>query len=217
AAVAPSGERVIGFAGRVATEKGIEYLLAALPAIEAAVGPVRVVFAGPYQGVLGERYYEQLGPLIERYRDRLLFLGELPGAGRAAFSGGCDCLVLPSVNSTESFGLVQVEAMLCGTPVVASALPGVRQPVLVTGMGEVAPIADAAGLATAVARVLRDRARYVRPRAEIAARFELATTAAFYERLYAAVSAEVAGHAIAPPGAAQPSPLASRAEEPARR
>jgi glycosyltransferase involved in cell wall biosynthesis len=217
AAVAPAGERVIGFAGRVATEKGIEYLLAALPAIEAAVGPVRVVFAGPYQGVLGERYYEQLGPLIERYRDRLVFLGELRGADLAAFYGACDCLVLPSVNSTESFGLVQVEAMLCGTPVVASALPGVRQPVLVTGMGEVAPIGDAAGLASAVTRVLQDRARYVRPRAAIAARFDLATTATFYERLYAAVSAEVARHAIAPRGAAPSPPRESRVEEPARR
>ena len=55
-----------------------------------------------------------------------------------------DVLVLPSINSTESFGLVQVEAMLRGVPVVASDLPGVRQPVRMTGMGEIAPIGDAA-------------------------------------------------------------------------
>ncbi len=202
ATLAPHGERVIGFAGRVATEKGIEHLLMALPAIEAAVGPVRVAFAGPYEGVVGERYYEQLGPLIERYRDRLVFLGALHGAELSAFYAACDCLVLPSVNSTESFGLVQVEAMLCGTPVVASALPGVRQPVLVTGMGEVAPVADPVGLAAAIIRVLKERERYLRPRAEIAARFDLQATAAFYERLYQTVQAEMA--AAAPCASAPP-------------
>ena len=85
-------------------------MLAALPALQAAVGPVRVAFAGPYEGVLGERYYEQLGPLIERHRDQLTFLGELHGTDLANFYAAIDCLALPSVNSTESFGLVQVEA-----------------------------------------------------------------------------------------------------------
>lgn len=191
--LAPAGERVVGFAGRVATEKGIEYLLAALPALQADVGPVRIAFAGPYEGVIGERYYEQLGPLIEQYRDQLTFLGELHGTDLASFYAAIDCLALPSVNSTESFGLVQVEAMLCGTPVVASALPGVRQPVMVTGMGEIAPIADAAGLARALGQVLADRAHYIRPRAEIAARFDLTATATFYERLYGDVRREMEG------------------------
>ncbi|HEY7065773.1 MAG TPA: glycosyltransferase family 4 protein [Chloroflexota bacterium] len=205
ARLAPAGEQVVGFAGRVATEKGIEYLLQALPALHAAVGPVRVAFAGPYEGVLGERYYEQLGPLIDRYHDRLEFLGELHGVELANFYAAIDCLALPSVNSTESFGLVQVEAMLCGTPVVASALPGVRQPVRVTGMGEIAPIGDAAGLAAALGKVLRDPDHYRRSRAEIAAHFDLSATAAFYERLYTAVSREMgtafAGEPSVAPGA----------------
>ena len=47
------------------------------------------------------------------------------------------------INSTESFGMVQVEAMTCGTPVVASDLPGVRQPARMTGMGKIIPPADA--------------------------------------------------------------------------
>jgi glycosyltransferase involved in cell wall biosynthesis len=67
-----------------------------------------------------------------------------------------DVLVLSSINSTESFGMVQVEAMICGTPVVATDLPGVRQPVGSTGMGRVVPIRDAHALAEAVIDMLRD-------------------------------------------------------------
>ena len=46
-----------------------------------------------------------------------------------------DVLVVPSINSTEAFGLVQVEAMMMGVPVVASDLPGVRVPVQKQGWG----------------------------------------------------------------------------------
>jgi hypothetical protein len=75
----------------------------------------------------------------------------------------------------------------------------------VTGMGAIAPSADADGLAAALGKVLANRTRYVRPRAEIAARFDLAATAAFYERLYGDVrhemGASVAHHPTAAPTA----------------
>jgi glycosyltransferase involved in cell wall biosynthesis len=102
----------------------------------------------------------------------------------AAFFHNCDTTVLPSLNSTESFGLVQVEGMLCGAPSVASALPGVRQPVMMTGMGEVTPIGDSAALAEAIIRVLNDKAPYIRPRTDIEALFSTVRTAELYERLF---------------------------------
>jgi glycosyltransferase involved in cell wall biosynthesis len=95
-----------------------------------------------------------------------------------------DLLVLPSINATESFGLVQIEAMLRGVPVVASDLPGVRQPTRMTGMGEVAPIGDSAGLARQILKVLASPERYLRPRAEIRAMFSLEKTLSDYESLY---------------------------------
>jgi glycosyltransferase involved in cell wall biosynthesis len=177
--------RVIGFVARLATEKGVEILLHALPRVLEVYPQTRVLFAGQYQNVLGEEAYaRRLEPLLRQHADRWDFLGVLSSEELAAFYPNCDLVVLPSLNSTETFGLVQVEAMLCGTPSIASNLPGVRQPVIQTGMGRVVPIGDAEGLAEAIIEVLRDRSAYVRPRQEIAGRFSTARTADGYEALF---------------------------------
>ncbi len=176
---------VIGMAARLAAEKGVEVLLAALPRVLEVYPHARVLFAGQYHDVLGEEAYaRRLAPLFERYRERWTFLGVLSPQEMAAFYPNLDVVVVPSLNSTESFGLVQVEAMLCGVPSIASDLPGVRQPVLQTGMGEVVPIGDSAALAEAILRVVGDRTRYVRPPAEIKARWSTERTAAEYEALF---------------------------------
>lgn len=176
---------VIGFVARLATEKGVEVLVEALPRIMQEFPEARVLFAGPYRNVLGEEAYaERLAPLLARLGDHWNFLGTLDQQQLVAMYPNCDLLVLPSLNSIESFGLVQVEAMLHGTPVVASNLPGVRVPVRRTGMGEIAPVGDAQGLAEAVLRVLGARDAYVRPRSEIATLFDLQATLAGYEQVF---------------------------------
>lgn len=180
-----AGQRVIGFAARLATEKGVEVMLEALPRVLQAHPNARILFAGPYQNVLGEEAYaKRIMPLVERYKGHWSFLGVLNPHEMATFFHNCEVTVLPSLNSTESFGLVQVEGMLCGAPSIASALPGVRQPVTLTGMGEVVPIGDSAALAEAVIRVLNDKAKYIRPRSEIEAQFSTPRTAELYERLF---------------------------------
>jgi glycosyltransferase involved in cell wall biosynthesis len=103
--------------------------------------------------------------------------------------------VLPSLNSTESFGLVQVEGMLCGAPSIASALPGVRQPVTMTGMGEVVPIGDSDALAEAVIRILDDKAKYTRPRSDIGSLFSTPRTAELYEQLFEELLAHASSNA----------------------
>jgi glycosyltransferase involved in cell wall biosynthesis len=97
-------------------------------------------------------------------------------------------LALPSINATESFGLVQVEAMLSGVPVVASDLPGVRQPIRLTGMGEIARIGDAADLARKLLEVLASPGKYRRDAAAIRSTFPPGKTLDFYEGLYRSVS-----------------------------
>lgn len=177
---------VIGMAARLASEKGVEVLLEALPRILAVYPTARVLFAGQHEQVLGEEAYAlRLAPLFERFRDHWTFLGTLNAREMATFFPNLDVLVVPSLNSTETFGLVQVEAMLCGTPTVASNLPGVRQPPLMTGMGKVVPIGDAAALADAILEIIANRAAYIRPRDEVAALFSTERTVEEYERLFA--------------------------------
>jgi glycosyltransferase involved in cell wall biosynthesis len=186
--VSPDGSphATIGMASRFASEKGIDVLIAALPRLIARFPDLQVAFAGPYEDIVGERdYRSRLAEPIRGLGDRWRFCGPLdPVAEMPAFLGALDCLVLPSVNSTESFGLVQVEAMLCGTPVVASDLPGVRTVVRTTGMGEIAPPGEPAALAEAVGRVLEQRDSYVRPRSAIEHEYALGTTVRRYESLF---------------------------------
>lgn len=184
------GHVVIGMAARLAAEKGVEVLLEALPEILAVHPNARVLFAGPYRNVLGEEAYaRRLAPLFARYRDHWTFVGVLEPEEMAAFFASCDVVVLPSLNATESFGLVQVEAMLCGTPVVASDLPGVRVPTRTTGMGLTVPPRDSRALARAILQVLADRPAFCRPREEVARHYNTERTAAEYEALFQALRA----------------------------
>ena len=193
---APSGGPVIGMAARLATEKGVEVLLKALPAVRERFPEATVLFAGQHENVMGEApYLARLRPLLEREGPRWSFLGVLDPYEMSLFFSSLDVLVVPSLNATESFGLVQVEGMLLGTPAVASGLPGVRQPVLMTGMGEVFPVGDSAALGEALSKVLGDRASYVKPVAQIEALFSTPRTAARYEELFEELRARKAGRA----------------------
>jgi glycosyltransferase involved in cell wall biosynthesis len=179
------GRKVIGISARLAAEKGVEILLKALPRVLERHPDVTVLHAGMVEGVIGEHEYAaRVAPLIERHSRNYILLGNLEGEEYAAFHNSLDCLVICSLNSTESFGLVQIEAMACGTPVIASSLPGVRQPVTMTGMGEIAPVGDHVALADAITRVLDNKQAYVMPPAIISSSFSPDATASAYTRLF---------------------------------
>ena len=151
----PKGEIWIGVAARFAAEKGIEYLLEALPEI-----PGKVVIAGPMEPVGEEEYKNKIIKLVDRYKDRVKFLGTIEPEEMGGFYKAIDVLVLPSINSTEAFGMVQVEAMMMGVPVVASDLPGVRVPILKTGMGKLVAARDSKSLAEVVLWVLKNKNKF---------------------------------------------------------
>ncbi len=179
-----NGCRVVGFAARLAEEKGVDYLIKSIPYVRQRIPDVKYLLAGPTHKVIGENVWERLQPLVAEYKDTLHFVGEVPNKEMGNFFAACDVVTVPSVNSTESFGLVQVESMLSGTPVVASNLPGVREPVRMTGMGQVVPIRDERALGEAIVQVIEERKRYVRPRAEIENLFAIDATLAAYERVF---------------------------------
>lgn len=179
------GEKIIGMAARLASEKGVEYLAQALPKVLEHHPEARVIYVGQYQDVWGEiEYAERLAPILKKLGDRWKFMGVVNPVELSAFFHTCDVIAVPSLNSTESFSIVQVEAMVCGTPVAISDLPGVRQPVKLTGMGEIVTPADSDALAQALVTILDHPDQYHRDSQTIAEQFSPANTAARYEALF---------------------------------
>jgi glycosyltransferase involved in cell wall biosynthesis len=160
----PNNQRpVIGMAARFATEKGVEILLEALADVIKVYPEAQVQFAGPTQEIMGEeKYFRRLIPRISKFEKsgNWRFVGTLTPEEMAAYYPNLDVLVLPSLNSTEAFGLVQIEAMMSGVPVIASNLPGVRQPVKMHEMGEIVPIGDSKALSDALIAILRSPENY---------------------------------------------------------
>jgi glycosyltransferase involved in cell wall biosynthesis len=178
---------VIGMAARFAAEKGVEVLLDAMPAIFKKYPKAQVLFAGTYQNVMGEQAYsDRLMPRIREYevQGHWTFLGNLDPVQMAAFYPNINVLSVPSLNSTEAFGLVQIEAMRNGVPCVPSALPGVRQPVSMHGMGRVAKIGDSASLAESILEVLNEPKKFQGDIESIKKSYNPDSIAEEYEKLF---------------------------------
>ena len=178
---------VIGMVTRFASEKGVEILLDALPTILKKYPQAQVLYAGQHLNVMGEQaYFDRLIPRIREYEasGHWTFLGNLSPVELAAVYPNLDVITVPSLNSTEAFGLVQIEAMMNGVPSVASALPGVRQPVRMHGMGRVARIGDAADLAGCILEVLDEPAKFRGDVEAIKTAYKPDSIAAEYEKLF---------------------------------
>jgi glycosyltransferase involved in cell wall biosynthesis len=176
----PDGGPIIGFAGRFVEEKRPDLLIRALEVINVKYPEARVVFAGEYD-IPYEDTWEREQDLVNQYRDQLVFLGLMGDMqDMADFYAACDVLALTS--DSECFALVQVEAMLCGTPVVMTDIPGGRVPVQVTGMGKLAKQGDWRSIGEALVDVLDNPAQYTRSRAQIEQDFSFQETVDRYEK-----------------------------------
>jgi glycosyltransferase involved in cell wall biosynthesis len=178
---------VIGMAARFASEKGVEVLLDALPIILKKYPTAQVLFAGTYQNVMGEQAYsDRLMPRIREYeiQGHWTFLGNLDPVQMAAFYPNLDVLTVPSLNSTEAFGLVQIEAMMNGVPSVPSALPGVRRPVQMHGTGIVSKIGDPVSLAESILGVLDTPEKYRGDLDSLKKSYDPDSIAQEYEKLF---------------------------------
>ena len=190
---------LIGVAARLAAEKGIEYLLEAIPLLEEKFNPSAdgqnsllrqgyggqaKIKTGSVEPVGEEKYKDKILKLVEKYRDYVVFLGELKEEEMGSFYSILDVLVLPSVNSTEAFGMVQVEAMMTGIPVVATSLSGVRVPIKKTGMGISVPVKDSLKLAESIIEVIFNKSKFIKEAEIIKSEFSITKTVNFYLRLF---------------------------------
>jgi glycosyltransferase involved in cell wall biosynthesis len=148
-----TGQRLILFVGsldRAHYFKGVTVLLQAFALLHDL--PVRLLIVG--RGDLLPQYRAQAAAM--GIGDRVLFDAAVSDAALPAHHRLADVLVLPSTTGGEAFGVVLLEAMASGVPVVASDLPGVRSVVLRTGGGLLARPGDSGALAAALRRLLTD-------------------------------------------------------------
>jgi rhamnosyl/mannosyltransferase len=144
------GRPILLTIGRLVGYKGHCHLLVAARGLDAAVW---IVGTGPLEADLKA----QSGAL--GMGNRVRFWGAVEDARLPALVHACDVFVLPSVTPNEAFGVVQLEAMACGKPVVScglrSGVPFVNQH---ETTGLIVPPADAPALGAALQRLLNDAA-----------------------------------------------------------
>lgn len=158
-----SDETWIGFAGRISKEKGIENLIEAVVRYIELNNKVKLIFVGPSnREVAGEEsYFRKIEKSLIDNQIPHIFLGKVSEGDLGAFYKAIDVLVLPSINMTEAFGMVQAEAMLMGTPVVGSNISGVSLPVKLTGMGKIVNVKNINELTSCIGEVIKNRGKYV--------------------------------------------------------
>jgi teichuronic acid biosynthesis glycosyltransferase TuaC len=146
-------QRVL-YVGAITRSKGLDHLLLAFKILIASTqGSVELV-------LVGEGEYEHNGRLLAQrsgLADHVFFAGKRPNAEIPLWMNACDVVALPSLS--EGFGVVLVEAMACGKPVVATACGGPEE-IVTSHTGILVPPADEKALAQAMLDALGDGGRF---------------------------------------------------------
>ncbi len=159
--------RIVFSLGRLVEYKGFAYLIDA-----ARYLPDDVVVLIGGTGPLHDRLQQQIDSM--QLGDKVKLVGFISDEELPFYFHGCDLFCLSSVQKTEAFGIVQIEAMSCGKPVVATTIPG-------SGTGWVnahdvsglnVPPADGPALAGAIQTILSDPATYARYSQQARQRYE---------------------------------------------
>lgn len=108
-------EEIVLYIGRLAKYKGLEYLIEAMTMLEEKYGLV-IIGKGRKEKEL-KRFAQKLE--VEK---RVVFLDHVPYDDLPEYYSAADVFVLPSISRAEAFGLVGLEAMACGTPVITTEL-----------------------------------------------------------------------------------------------
>ena len=189
----PRPGKTVLFLGRYdEPRKGMEVLVGALPAVVERFGGVEVL-------VVGRGDEDALRDSAGDLAGHLRFLGQVDDAEKASALRSADVYCAPNTGG-ESFGIVLVEAMAAGTPVVASDLDAFRRVLCDGEAGRLVPVGDCDALAAALIEVLGDdrlRRRYVTAAAAAVRRYDWPVVADEIMLVYETVAAAGSKVAVA--------------------
>jgi phosphatidylinositol alpha-mannosyltransferase len=184
-------DRTVLFVGRLEPRKGLEHLVRAMAHVQARVVRARltVVGDGPERA--------SLEALARSEGVDVRFLGRVRDDALPAYFQWTDLVCSPATGG-ESFGIVLLEAMACGTPVVATRIEGYEELVGRSGCGRLVPPGDAEALATAICELLErepERRAYGARGLAFARAYDWNAIAERLERIYQTLSPGQTAHA----------------------
>lgn len=152
-----AAEKLVLFVGRLIPEKGARELLLAFQRVYVQMPGVKLVICGVGGDI---KYVQSLHLLaVQLPSGTVVFSGQIPYHQLGEYYASASVAVFPSLPEiyVESFGMVALEAMRCGTPVVAARQPGFEEQILhgETGLLVDDP-RDAEALARAILQILQD-------------------------------------------------------------
>jgi glycosyltransferase involved in cell wall biosynthesis len=151
-----SGELKVLFVGRLEKRKGIDTLFKAIPTVIDNVPSARFDIVGSDTTTSdGGSYKQHLSAILDKkYHNNVRFVGYVNNNRLAEYYSGCDIFVAPSLY--ESFGLIYLEAMAWGKPVIGCKVGGVPEVVYEGKTGLLVDPDDEKGLESAIIRLLSD-------------------------------------------------------------
>ena len=171
--------------GRMTPEKGPHRAIAAARAVDAPL-----ILAGVIQPGQQAFFDREVAPHVDG--ERVRFVGEVGGPAKRSLFAGARGLLMP-IRWDEPFGMVMVEALACGTPVIAFPEGAVRELVIDGKTGFL--VDDERAMAAAVGKLPRIDARACR--AWVSEHCDVDVVAAAYERTYRSVGVPAGARALA--------------------
>ena len=134
--------------------KGLDVLLGAVRIAKRDIPDLRLIVGG--EG--SQKGFYENASISMGLSHNVEFVGSIPQENLIEYYNGCNLFVLPSVDPRrETFGIVLLEAMACGRPVIATEIAGPAEEIRENGAGMVVPPGDKKMLAEAIIRILRNR------------------------------------------------------------
>ena len=173
-------KKIIGFLGRISKEKNLELLFKAVSFLKN--DEYQLIIAGP-NNVIGEDIYKyKINKYLKKNKKNITIIGEIKNVN--TFLKKCDCLVITSNNRLESFGLVQIESINNKIPLVVSNLPGIREVVKQTKMGEIFESNNAKDLSDKIRIVLKNGKDFYNKKSQNLEKFNYKNLIDKYEKIF---------------------------------